>query len=158
MVVVFFVSAATLLLAQNFKVINEVLSGFEEVPAIVSTGNAEFHAKISADESQIQYQLSISDLTSTVIQAHIHIGQAGVNGAVSAFLCGPAAPAHSTCPQSGTVTGTITAADVLNVPAQGVPAGDLADLIKAIRAGTAYVNVHTADHPGGEIRSQIKEH
>lgn len=54
------------------------------------------------------------------------------------------------------------AADVSpNIPAtlaarnQGLNTGELDELIKAIRAGKTYVNVHTTDRPGGEIRSQI---
>lgn len=129
------------------------LTGIGEVPAINSNFSGTVRLVLSADK--IDFTLSYSGADSAVIQSHIHIGQAGVNGAVSVFLCGPAAPAKQTCPSpSGTVTGTLTAADVLNVPAQGVAAGDLAGLEKMIRAGVTYSNVHTANHPGGEIRDQ----
>ena len=53
------------------------------------------------------------------------------------------------------MTGTITAAQVLAVPAQGVTAGDFAGLVRIIRSGDAYANVHTTAHPGGEIRGQV---
>ncbi len=81
------------------------------------------------------------------------------------FLCtnlgnGPAG--IQPCPQSGTITGVITAADVSpNIPAtaaartQGVNTGELAELIAAIRAGATYVNIHSTLWPGGEVRSQI---
>src|SRR5262249_41906468 len=61
------------------------------------------------------------------------------------------------CPQAGTVTGTITSANVIagSMPAQQLTAGDLAEVIAAIRAGAAYANVHTNLSPGGEIRGQI---
>jgi hypothetical protein len=76
---------------------------------------------------------------------------------VAAFLCGgggkPACP-----PAGGTITGTITAADVVAIPTQNLAAGDLASLMKAIRAGVAYVNVHTTNFPSGEIRGQIRFH
>ena len=75
-VVVCLVSASTFVLAQNFKIINEVLSGFQETPVTVSTtGNGEFHARISNDETEIQYQLSYSDLKAPVTQSHIHLGE-----------------------------------------------------------------------------------
>ena len=55
-------------------------------------------------------------------------------------------------------TGTITAADVLNTVAGGVPqgiaAGEFDELVKAIRAGRTYANVHSTNWPGGEIRAQ----
>ena len=59
------------------------------------------------------------------------------------------------------MTGTITAQDVLATPttavSQMIAAGELDEVIAAIRAGVAYVNVHaTPLNPGGEIRGQIK--
>jgi hypothetical protein len=54
------------------------------------------------------------------------------------------------------VTGTISASDVLAIPGQGLAAGDLASMVRAIRAGFAYVNVHTTNFPSGEIRGQIR--
>ena len=71
------------------------------------------------------------------------------------FLCGggskPACPAAG-----GTVTDTITAADVLAVPEQGITGGDFSDLLRILKSGNAYVNVHTVNHLGGEIRGQVK--
>ena len=62
-----------------------------------------------------------------------------------------------TCPQSGTVTGTFTTANVLAAPStQQLGAGEIGEMISAMKAGVAYVNVHTAVSPGGEIRGQIK--
>lgn len=106
------------------------------------------------------YTETFSGLTSSVLQSHIHFAQPGVNGSVVVFLCtnlgnGPAGtPA---CPAGGgTVTGTITAASVLSVPAQHITAGDFAAVLNFIRAGDGYANVHTMNFPGGEIRGQIK--
>jgi hypothetical protein len=79
-----------------------------------------------------------------------------VNGGVVFFLCGgggkPACPAST----SGTVTGTVLAADVVALAAQGIAAGDLAAVLQMIRAGLGYANMHTPLHPGGEIRGQIR--
>lgn len=132
------------------------LTGFEEVPAVSSTGRGEFVARIANDESALEYRLSYEDLEgTTTTAAHIHLGQRSVNGGVSAFLCGgggkPACPAVS-----GTVSGTIIAADVIGPAGQGIAAGELAELIRAMRQGVTYTNVHTDKHPSGEIRGQIK--
>ena len=84
-----------------------------------------------------------------------------MNGGIVIWLCGtatnPGPAGTQTCPQSGTITGTITAANVIAAAAaQQLTAGELDEVIAAIRAGVAYVNVHTAVSPGGEIRGQLR--
>jgi hypothetical protein len=132
------------------------LSGAEEVPSVSSTGTGELLARISDDSSSIDYTLSYENLEGiTTSAAHIHLGQFSVNGGVSAFLCGgggkPACPATG-----GSVSGTIIAGDVIGPAGQGIAAGELDELIAAVRRGITYANVHTDKHPGGEIRGQIK--
>ncbi len=144
------------------------LIGYDEVPAVSTPAHGTFRARISNDGSTIDYELSFSDLVGTVQQSHIHIGQTAVNGSVVIWLCqtattpAPAAVAGITpmCPQAGTVTGSITAANVVaaGTTSQQILAGELNEVIAAIRAGVAYVNVHaTPLNPGGEIRGQIND-
>src|SRR5207247_7422903 len=86
----------------------------------------------------------------------------GVAGGISVWLCQTAAPfldpagLAKTCPQSGTVEGTITAANVIGPTGQGIAAGEFAELVRAIRGGVTYANVHSTKFPTGEIREQIK--
>ena len=137
------------------------------MPAVSSTGTADFTADVSQDGSSIAWQLSYSGLEGAVQQSHIHFGQRSVNGGISVFLCtnlrnGPAGtPA---CPQSGTISGTVTAADVSpNIPAtlaarnQGINTGEYVELVRAIAAGKTYANLHTTTWPSGEIRAQLNE-
>ena len=142
------------------------LNGFEEVPAVITDGTGEFKARISASEQKIDYELSFSGLEGgEVRQAHIHVGQETATGGIVAWLCdSPTNPSPDvdTCPASGTVVGTIEPADVQVVPTQGfrgdpsMTADDrFAKLVRALRTGVAYANVHTATSPGGEIRGQI---
>jgi hypothetical protein len=138
------------------------LSGFEEVPAVMTTGEGTFKARINDAADEIQYELRYSGLEGgEVRQAHIHVGQPAVNGSIVVWFCGsstnPGPAGTPTCPPSpGTVTGTIDAGDVLSVPAQGLdPAGEFDELVRALRNGVAYANVHTARSTGGEIRGQI---
>jgi len=132
------------------------LNGAEEVPSVSSTGTGELLARISDDASSIDYTLSYENLEgATTTQAHIHLGQFSANGGVSVFLCGGGG--KPPCPATGgTVTGTIIAADVIGPAGQGIAAGELDELIAAMRRGVTYANVHTDKHPGGEIRGQIK--
>ena len=144
--------------------IGALLTGYEETPAAVSTtGRGEFTATIDADSDAILYTETYSGLQGTVTQSHIHVGQPGVSGSVVIFLCQTETNVDPTglappCPQEGTVSGTITAANVIagSIPSQQLVAGDLAAVITAMRAGAAYANVHTTPSPGGEIRGQIR--
>lgn len=153
--------------AANAENIQARLIGYQEVPSVSTPASGEFKAQISRDDGLIEYELSFSGLIGTVQQSHIHFGQRSVNGSIVIWLCqttttpAPAAVAGVTpfCPQSGTVTGHITADKVINASttSQQITAGELAEVIAAIRAGVAYVNVHTTPlNPGGEIRGQIR--
>ena len=93
------------------------LIGYNEVPPISTTAKGSFKARIDAAGQKITYELSYRNLSSTALFAHIHFGQRGVNGGVSAFLCGGGG--KPTCPATeGTVTGTIVPADVITTVAR----------------------------------------
>jgi hypothetical protein len=130
------------------------LSGFQEVPPINSPGDGDFEARLRGGE--ISYELEWDDLTGAPLFAHIHIGQRGVNGGVAVFLCGGGGKPACEASPSGEAEGTIVAADVLGPTDQGFAAGDLRALVKAIKAGITYVNVHTPAFPSGELRGQIR--
>ena len=140
--------------AQAGQTIQGGLSGFQEVPVISTTGTGSFVGVIVTGDTAINYQLNYSNTQGTVSMAHIHIGQAGVNGGIVAFLCGGGG--KPACPPTGPVTGTIAAADIQAVPSQGIAAGELAEVLAAIRAGVTYANVHTSTFGGGEIRGRIR--
>jgi hypothetical protein len=138
------------------------LVGFEEPPAVSSTGSGEFAARISEDGSSFEYVLSFENLEGTVTQSHIHLGQLSVNGGVSIWLCGTAAnpgPAGTpNCggPNSGGASRVVTATDVVGPSGQGIAPGEFEEILTAMRQGATYANVHSTKHPGGEIRGQIK--
>jgi CHRD domain len=131
------------------------LKGFEEVPAVSTVATGSFEADVDRAAQTIDYKLSYSGLESAVLFSHIHLGQKTANGGVSAFLCGGGG--KPVCPQEGTVEGTITAADVVGPSAQGIAAGEFDELVRAMRAGVTYANVHSMLRPGGEIRGQISD-
>lgn len=134
------------------------LNGFAEVPALSTTGSGELNVHTSPEA--LNYTLSYEALEGNVLQAHIHLGQLGVNGGVSVFLCtnlgnGPAGtPACPAAP--ATVTGTLTADDVIGPAGQGIAPGEFEELLRAIEAGATYGNVHTDLRPAGEIRGQLR--
>ena len=137
------------------------LTGFREVPlAILSEGTGKLTLKLDKNPQSISYTLPYSGLSAPATQAHIHFGKEHVAGGIFAFLCtnlgnGPAGtPA---CPAGGgTVTGLITAASVLALPAQNFPAGSFDSVVRALHSGTVYGNVHTTSFPAGEIRGEVR--
>jgi len=142
------------------KMLNVTLSGYAENPLALSTGaSGQFQARIDDDQQTITYSLTYSGLTGTVTQAHIHFGSPSQIGGVSFFLCtnlGNGPVGTQPCPASGTITGTITPADVIGPAGQGIAAGEFDEIVAAIRNGTAYVNVHSSQFPVGEIRAQFE--
>jgi hypothetical protein len=133
------------------------LTGYQEVPAINSTGAASLKASVNSTGTVFTYTLTYTGLSGPAGAAHIHFAQAGVNGGVVLWLCGGGG--KPACPAAGVpITGTVNAGDVAALPgvaAQGMAAGDLTSVLKAMRAGVTYANIHTAAFPGGEIRGQI---
>jgi hypothetical protein len=130
------------------------LIGLNEVPPINTEGRADFDMTIQP--SGITFSLNFSGLSSPLAVAHLHFGRPDVNGGVMIFLCGgggqPACPATT----SGTITGTITAANVVGPTTQGVAVGDLDTALKIVRLGASYANMHTANFGSGEIRDQVR--
>ena len=150
----------------NAERIEAELTGYEEVPAVSTLASGDFQARISLDEQSIEYVLKYRGLQGTVTQSHIHIAQLSVNGSIVIWLCQTDTNKDPTnlaglCPAGketeAIVTGKITAANVItgSMAPQQLNAGDLAEVIRAIRAGAAYANVHTDLSSGGEIRGQI---
>jgi hypothetical protein len=136
----------------NFRA---VLTGFQETPSESTPGHGDFRARIAGDN--INYRLHYEDFEAAegaTTGAHIHFGQRGVAGGVSAFLCGggdkPPCP-----PLEGTIEGVIDPADVIGPSGQGIAPGEMAELQRAMRRGYTYANVHTTLNPAGLVRGQI---
>ncbi len=123
------------------------LSGGQEVDPVATkaTGVAVF--QLAADGNSMFYGLIVANIDD-VFAAHIHCAPAGQNGSVGVGLFG-----GSTVTVNGLLaSGTITA------PSSGNACGwtTVADIAAAMASGDAYVNVHTAANPGGEIRGQVR--
>jgi hypothetical protein len=129
-----------------------VLTGYYQVPAVYTTGTGLAIVEGDDTTSEIKVTLSYSGLKGTAKAAHIHLGQAGVNGGVVAALCGDGKPA---CPAQATdLTITLKAADVKAV--QGVEAAALDAVLDALTHDALYVRVQTDKFPDGEIRGQLR--
>lgn len=123
------------------------LSGGEENPPVdtMAQGQATFRADRAGTE--IGYRLIVANIEG-VFASHIHCAPAGVNGpiGVTLFTGGPVSP------DGVLAEGTIEEPDAGNACGWTT----LEDVLRAMRSGMAYVNVHTLEHPPGEIRGQIR--
>jgi hypothetical protein len=151
------------------------LNGDEEVLVVApgaphpSESNAQGQAHFTVnDDGTVDFKLMASNIDN-VVQSHIHCGRFGQNGPIRMWLfpvIGPSGAALTgpTGAQNGVLAqGTFNPAGII-CPAANV--GSDMPLLDAIRAGLAYVNVHTndgvlppntgpGDFPGGELRGQL---
>ena len=139
--------------------VHATLEGYQEVPAISTTGKGRFRAWVDTEAGTISWKLSYDALEGEVTQAHVHFGQMTANGGVSFFLCtnlanGPAGT--QLCPAGpAELSGMITPDLVVGPVGTGIEAGAFDEIVAAIRNGTAYANVHSAKWPTGEIRGHL---
>jgi CHRD domain len=130
------------------------LSGANEVPPINTAGTGDFEMK--NQQGMITFSLNFSDLSSTLTVAHLHFAPTKVSGGVMIFLCGGGGQPDCPAATEGTITGTITAANVTGPTTQGIDVGDLDSALEAVHTGLSYVNMHTTNFAGGEIRGQVR--
>jgi hypothetical protein len=133
---------------EGVELFRATLSSANEVPPNPSaaTGSAGFQVEGDVVSFSVEAH-GISNVTG----AHIHSGAAGVNGSIRAFLF-PGGVAFTTTPVPS-VNGILMQGSFTSSQVTGIT---YAQLLSEMRAGTAYVNVHTTARPGGEIRGQVQ--
>jgi hypothetical protein len=111
------------------------LSGAEQVPPVMTKGSGVAHLTYDPASRKLTWNVTYENLSSEVTMAHFHgPAGAGKNAGVKLWLS----------KKGSAVTGPITGEATLSE----------ADA-KELMAGEWYINVHTKDHPGGEIRGQV---
>jgi hypothetical protein len=116
---------------QSFQV---QLSGAQQVPAVQSDATGTADLTYNPTTRELTWSVSYSGLSGPVTMAHFHNAAAGANGPVAIWVS----------KHGGTVSSPIKGHAQLT-----------ADQAKQFVAGDWYINVHTAAHPGGEIRGQV---
>jgi hypothetical protein len=127
------------------------LQGSQEVPPVdtPANGRAVFDVRDGGDQGSIAYRLFLRKIDH-VVAAHIHLGCPGENGdvVVTLFSGGP----------TGEVDGVLVRGLITSNDLEGPLAGrGLGSLIRRMQSGCTYVNVHTSEWPGGEIRGQVQQ-
>ena len=115
-----------------------MLNGDQEVPAVEAVASGGGMFVLSADQTELSFNLSVRGLSGSIAAAHFHNAAAGSNGSIVRTL---------TSDFSGEVaSGVWTGTDAEPLTPQ---------LVSELLAGNLYVNVHTAANPSGEIRGQV---
>jgi hypothetical protein len=109
------------------------LLGANQVPPVASPGSGTARITLNPGHDELCYQVTVANLSSPVIAAHIHEGPAGTNAPIVIPFVAPT---------TGSSEGCVTISDTLMNGLREDPAG-------------FYVNVHTTAHPGGEVRGQL---
>jgi hypothetical protein len=110
------------------------LSGAEQVPPVASPGTGTVYFTWDPPSSELTWSATFSGLSSPATMAHIHNGGKGKNGPVVLWLSTRGAPPESPFGGSATLT-----------PTQ----------VSQLKAGDWYVNLHSKNHPAGELRGQV---
>ncbi|HJU16155.1 MAG TPA: CHRD domain-containing protein [Stellaceae bacterium] len=109
------------------------LSGASEVPPVTTNGKGAATATLNTTTRRLSWTVRYSDLSGPAKAGHIH---------------GPAASGQNApvmVPFTGNLKSPIRGSATLT-PTQ----------MSAVEAGKTYVNIHTAQHPAGEIRGQLE--
>ena len=126
-----------------------ILSGAEAVPQVKTPAQGKAEFKLSKDGKELTYKLTVTNIEN-VTAAHIHLGKKGKEGPpLVGLFAGPKKEGKfSGVLAEGVITGKDLMGNLMGKP--------LNALVKLIKSGDTYVNVHTVRYPGGEIRGTIK--
>ncbi|WP_321930723.1 CHRD domain-containing protein [Paraburkholderia guartelaensis] len=113
------------------------LNGSEQVPPVQTRGMCEARLIYDPDTRQVTWNVTCTNLSSPVTMAHFHLGTAGKNGEAVVWLT---KVGSTSTPIDGPIQGASTLTP---------------DQAKDFVAGNLYINVHTKDHPDGEVRGQV---
>lgn len=137
------------------------LTGAQEVPPTGSPGIGSALVTLDTVTNMLTVNVSFSGLVSPTIASHIHCcTPPGVNAMVATTV--PTFPGFPLGVTTGTYLQTfdLTLASTYN-PAfitahGGTVAGAQAAFIAGLTSGQTYLNIHTSQFPGGEIRGQLQ--
>lgn len=132
--------------ARNFAV---QLSGANENPPVMTDASGLAKFQFNTSDTNLTFQVNIDGITTDILFSHIHLAEAGFNGGVVYSLKGDRV--------MGPFSGVYAKGGIVPSMLSGQLRGsvDLLILKEAFRTGYAYVNVHSAAVPSGELRGNF---
>lgn len=141
------------------EIFTATLSGAAESPVNNSPGTGLATVTFDTTASTMRVQASFQDLTSGVTASHIHCctavagsGTAGVATVTPTFTGFPSGVTSGTYDRSFDMTLAASYNPAFVTASGGTPAGAFAALLGGVESGRSYLNIHTLNFPGGEIR------
>ena len=126
------------------------LVGGQEVPPVMTDAGAAVRLTLNA-AGTLDFELRATGPIQQALFAHIHLGARGQNGPIVAFLY-EGSGGQNFQPGDLIASGTLSDASVITRPGF---TPSISNLVERMRQGRTYANLHTTNHPGGEVRGQI---
>lgn len=122
---------------EPYLFLNGPMAGVEEVPPVATPATGEAAVRINYTFDTLWYDVQVNNLSGPITNAHFHEAMPGVSGPVLVAI-------PSVNIAGNRISGFVTGGSLS------------AGFIQKLMKGGIYVNVHTASHPTGEIRGQLR--
>ncbi len=124
------------------------LHGGNEVPGVSTGAAGTATVTYNSATGEVTYRVEVYNMPVGTTAAHFHVGAAGVAGPVVVNMT-----VSTGISNDFAITGTASSSSLVPRAAQGIGSWD--DFVQALLLGNIYVNVHSTNNPGGELRGQV---
>jgi hypothetical protein len=124
------------------------LHGGNEVPGVLTGAVGTGTATLDLAAKTVTYRIDVYNMPVGTTASHFHVGAPGVAGPVVVNFTVAAGISNDF-----SISGTASATDLIARGAQGINSWE--DFLQALMLGNVYMNVHSTNNPGGEIRGQV---
>ncbi|MGH9386811.1 MAG: CHRD domain-containing protein [Vicinamibacterales bacterium] len=134
--------------AQTISFPTITLSGQNENPGVLTGAVGSATVSLNLATQQVTYRVDVFNLPVGATAGHFHVGASGQNGPVVVNFTVPAGISNDFG-----ISGTASATDLVPRAPQGINSWE--DFIQALLLGNVYINIHSTNNPGGEVRGQV---
>ena len=143
----FVLATATQAQAQTVN-FTAALHGGNEVPGVLTGAVGTGTVSVNLATQVVTYRIDVYNMPVGTTASHFHVGAPGVAGPVVVNFTVVAGISNDFA-----ISGTASATDLVARGAQGINSWE--DFLQALMLGNVYMNVHSTNNPGGEIRGQV---